>query len=85
MFPACRIGDMVRSIWPRIPDGPFYTGSPDTMINGRPAIRIGDNSVPGPAITGSPRTLINGIPAVSIIDQVFCGVIITGSEDTFIN
>jgi uncharacterized Zn-binding protein involved in type VI secretion len=55
------------------------------MINGRPAIRIGDMSVPGPAITGSPRTFINGIPAVSIIDNVFCGVIITGSEDTFID
>ncbi len=55
------------------------------MINGRPAIRIGDKSVPGPAITGSPRTFINGIPAVSIIDRVFCGVIVTGSEDTFID
>jgi uncharacterized Zn-binding protein involved in type VI secretion len=78
-----RLGDKVLSICLK-PSGPFIKGSSRTFIDARPAIRLGDLSIPGIAITGSSKTLIDGRPAVRQIDRVFCGVIISASSKTYI-
>jgi uncharacterized Zn-binding protein involved in type VI secretion len=62
--------------------GPATAGSPDVMVNGRPALRVGDpgvhSSCCGPntwvAAAGSGTVMINGIAAHRLGDAVtHCG------------
>ncbi len=76
--------------------GPATAGSPDVMINGQPALRIGDPGVHsaccGPntwnAAAGSATVFINGIKAHRLSDKtVHCGgsgELVEGSADVII-
>tara|TARA_Y100000114_G_scaffold71189_1_gene65177 strand:- start:79 stop:375 length:297 start_codon:yes stop_codon:yes gene_type:complete len=48
----------------------FYrSGSPDVIVNGTGAVRIGDETSCGdPAVGGSPNVIVNGIPVHRIGD-----------------
>jgi len=66
-------------------------GSPNVLINGSPAARLGDaTSHPCSIITGSLTVLINGQPAARIGDLLSCqceenrGNIATGSTNVLI-
>jgi len=73
--------------------GPATSGSPDVMVNGMPALRVGDNGVHssccGPntwvAAAGSGTVFINGIKAVRQGDKTtHCGgtgKMVAGSGD----
>jgi len=80
---AVRLGDKVISYCKFKPSGPFIRGSRTTFIEGKPAIRLGDRSLPGIAITGSNKVFIDGRPAVRQKDKVTCGVIRSGSRSVF--
>lgn len=69
-------------------------GSTDVLVNGKPAARVGDFSVPHlrpgkpcrphavPIITGSSTVLINGKPAARVGDSLLaCTKIALGSFD----
>jgi uncharacterized Zn-binding protein involved in type VI secretion len=72
-------------------------GSNDVLINGRPAVRVGDKGIHavccGPnmwdAVQGSPNVMINGKPAHRVNDtDMHCGGVgkmIEGSTDVLIN
>jgi uncharacterized Zn-binding protein involved in type VI secretion len=71
------------------------TGSPNVLINGLPAVRLGDLVGPHPfhgcgpdlsvLTTGSPTVLINGVPAGRIGDiYTSDNIIISGSPTVFI-
>jgi uncharacterized Zn-binding protein involved in type VI secretion len=76
--------------------GPAVIGSPNVLVNGRPALRLGDQGVhaacPGPntwvAIMGSATVLINGMPAHRMGDATMhCGGpgnLIEGSPDVLV-
>ena len=72
------------------PETPIISGSPDVLINGQPAARVGDALAPHSAhprsITqGSSTVFINGKPAARIGDGIDCGgVIISGSGNVII-
>ena len=75
--------------------GVISSGSPDVLINGKPAARVGDSGTPHSWIcpkskpphevilsSGSSTILINGKPAARIGDSTSCGsVIIAGSAN----
>ncbi len=102
---AVRIGDKARCPsdfhgcvgCPHSVIGPAITGSADVLINGKPAVRMGDSGIHSAccgantwvASQGSPNVFINGRPAVRIGDQTtHCGGIgrmIEGSQDVLIN
>ncbi len=69
------------------PAGVVTQGSPDTMIGGNPAARVGDGGTNGaPLIEGSPNVFINGRPAAIAGGRNGCGgVVIGGSSNVFIN
>ena len=62
---------------PHPANGPAIQGSPNVLVNGRPAIRVGDNGIHmaccGPnmwkAVSGSATVFINGKPAHRMGDQ----------------
>jgi uncharacterized Zn-binding protein involved in type VI secretion len=62
-------------------------GSPDTMIGGKPAARIGDGTASGaPLVEGSRDVFINGRPAAIAGGRNGCGgVLVGGSSNVFIN
>src|ERR1700704_4687969 len=61
-------------------------GSPDAMIEGKPAARVGDATTKGgPVVEGSPNVFINGRPAAIVGGKGGCGVIVGGSSSVFIN
>jgi uncharacterized Zn-binding protein involved in type VI secretion len=62
-------------------------GSPDTMIGGKPAARVGDGAASGaPVVEGSPNVFINGRPAAIAGGRNACGgVVVGGSSNVFIN
>lgn len=76
--------------------GPAVKGSPDVMVNGKPALRVGDTGVHaaccGPntwtAIKGSATVLINNMPAHRMGDNdMHCGgpgTLIEGSPDVIV-
>lgn len=76
--------------------GPATSGSPNVFINGRNALRVGDDGVHSACcgsntwkcVQGSSTVFINGLPAVRLGDQTqHCGgtgKIISGSDDVFI-
>jgi uncharacterized Zn-binding protein involved in type VI secretion len=66
--------------------GVVTQGSPDAMIEGKPAARVGDPTTKGgPVVEGSPDVFINGRPAAVVGGKGGCGVIIGGSSSVFIN
>ena len=73
--------------------GMIVTGAARTLVNGRPAARMGDRHscpLPGhgvlPIISGSPKVLIEGKPSARVGDAIACGArIVTGSPDTYVN
>ncbi|HUT54409.1 MAG TPA: PAAR domain-containing protein [bacterium] len=81
--PQARLGDISNH------GGVIITGAMRTVVNGRPAARMGDfHSCPlpfhgvTPIVTGSPDTLTEGQPNARIGDVAACGaVIVTGSPD----
>jgi uncharacterized Zn-binding protein involved in type VI secretion len=76
--------------------GPAVTGSPDTMVNYRPALRVTDQGIHaaccGPnqwiAITGSRTVFINFLPAHRLGDMdMHCGglgELVEGSPDVIV-
>jgi uncharacterized Zn-binding protein involved in type VI secretion len=62
-------------------------GSPDTMIGGKPAARVGDGTAGGaPVVEGSRDVFINGRPAAIAGGRSGCGgVVVGGSSNVFIN
>lgn len=69
------------------PAGVVTEGSPDTMIGGKPAARVGDGAASGaPVVEGSPNVFINGRPAAIAGGRNGCGgVVVGGSSNVFIN
>ena len=72
------------------------SGSPDTITNGRPTVRVGDSweshacgvCVPhgSTQASGSPNTFANGRAVARIGDSIACGSTNSGaSPDTLIN
>ncbi|AHE72820.1 hypothetical protein M942_09335 [Enterobacter ludwigii] len=95
---AARVGDIASS-HDCFPETPAISGSPDISINGRPALRVGDEceihacTCPGSphgvhkrqVAKGSSTVSFNGKPAARIGDESGCGgVIISGSNNVFI-
>ncbi len=62
-------------------------GSPDTVIGGKPAARVGDGTASGaPVVEGSHDVFINGRPAAIAGGRNGCGgVVVGGSSNVFIN
>ena len=92
---AGRLGDLGSSHG-CFPPTPAISGSPNVLINGRPALRVDDplllhacpNCPPHPRkmAKGTASVLINGKPACGTGDDVNCGgVLITGSSDVLID
>jgi uncharacterized Zn-binding protein involved in type VI secretion len=66
--------------------GVVTQGSPDAMIEGKPAARVGDQTTKGgPVVEGSPNVFFNGRPAAIVGGKGGCGVIVGGSGSVFIN
>jgi len=98
---AARVGDTTLC-WEEVKDdegntrcealtNAIATGSPNVLINGSPAARLGDVTThPCTITTGSPTVLINGQPAARIGDLLSCqceenqGNIATGSINVLI-
>ena len=85
--PQARLGDKSSH------GGVIVTGASRTLVNGRPAARMGDRHscpIPGHGVTsivsGSPDTLTEGKPNARMGDATACGArIVTGSLDTHVN
>ncbi|HWN52739.1 MAG TPA: PAAR domain-containing protein [Xanthobacteraceae bacterium] len=71
----------------RPPTGVVTQGSPDTIIGGKSAARVGDNTTSSaPLVEGSPNVFINGRPAAIGGGRNGCGgVVVGGSSSVFIN
>lgn len=69
------------------PAGVVVEGSPDTMIGGKPAARVGDSIAnDAPVVEGSPNVFINGRPAAIVGGRNGCGgAVVGGSSNVFIN
>ncbi len=69
------------------PSGAITQGSPDTMIGGEPAARVGDGTASGaPVVEGSRDVFINGRPAAIAGGRNGCGgVVVGGASNVFIN
>ena len=69
------------------PSSPISQGSPDTMIGGKPAARVGDGTQSGaPVVEGSRDVFVNGRPAAIAGGRNGCGgVVVGGSSNVFIN
>ena len=91
---AARLGDLGEGHG-CFPPTPILSGSPDVIINGRPAARPGDplllhacpNCPPHPRSisAGSGNVIINGKPAARVGDAIGCGgSLSSGSGDVLI-
>jgi uncharacterized Zn-binding protein involved in type VI secretion len=69
------------------PAGVITQGSPDTIVGGKPAARVGDGTAGGaPVVEGSRDVFINGRPAAIAGGRSGCGgVVVGGSANVFIN
>lgn len=92
--PAARMGDMhtcpaFAGIKPH-KGGPILEGSPDVLIEGKPAARVGDKAqceVGGPdtIVDGAPMVLINGKPAATLDSKTaHGGVVVAGAGQVLI-
>lgn len=94
MKPAARLGDTCTGHPPCFPPRPCTQGSPDVMIDSKPAHRVGDawalhccsgSCHPSMLVQGSPTVMVNGKPLGRIGDMVACGSrIATGSPTTLV-
>jgi len=70
--------------------GPILEGSPDVLIEGKPAARVGDKAqceVGGPdtIAEGAPMVLINGKPAAILCSKtVHGGEVVAGASEILI-
>ncbi len=88
--PAARIGDIGSGHGCHFPPSPAISGSPNILINNRPAVRQGDAYAPHPCpvcplpphgrklASGSPTVLFNNKQAGRVGDPIDCG----GSDAT---
>lgn len=93
MPPAARVGDnhtcpMVTGFVPHV-GGPVMNGSPNVIIAGMPAARVGDPLVcvgpPDAVAQGSGTVMINGLPAARLGDMTaHGGVIVMGAPTVII-
>lgn len=84
--PAARLSD--KNACPKTGHGvnPTVTGSPNVLINGLPALRVGDSSACGDSVTqGISNILVNGQP-IAFLGSATAhgGVIISGSGDVVV-
>lgn len=84
--PAARLSD--KNDCPKTGHGvnPTVTGSPDVLINGLAALRVGDSTACGDTVTqGIGNILVNGKP-IAFLGSATAhgGVIITGSGDVLV-
>lgn len=91
--PAARIGDnhVCPQVTSKVPHagGAIVAGSPNVLINGIPASRMGDMMLcvgpPDSIAGGSASVFINGSPAARMGDpSAHGGVIVMGSANVFI-
>jgi uncharacterized Zn-binding protein involved in type VI secretion len=91
-LPAARVTDShvcpVTSPVPHVAT-PFALGSPDVLINGLGALRMGDFALCGGApaviVSGSPEVLINKMPAATLTASTsHGGVVVTASADVLL-
>lgn len=71
MRPAARVTD------PTLHGGPLLTGAPSVLINGKPAVRVGDAHLcpahgMGPVVEGNVTVIICGAPASRWMDRCLC-------------
>src|SRR5258707_13680974 len=65
------------------PAGVVTQGSPDTMVGGKPAARVGDGTATGaPVVEGSRDVFINGRPAAIAGGRKGCGGLVAGRAST---
>ena len=104
MQPQSRLGDKSivladvhgKQCCPHVCTGPAIQGSPDVMVNNRPALRVSDTGVHaaccGPntwtAVEGSETVLINNLQAHRMLDMdMHCGGLgkmMEGSPDVIV-
>jgi uncharacterized Zn-binding protein involved in type VI secretion len=103
MPPQGRLGDKSQAVCahgclacPHPVIGPAVTGSPDVLVNDRPALRVTDQGIHTPccgpntwvATSGSATVFINGLPAHRVGDtDTHCGgvgTLIEGSPDVIV-
>jgi uncharacterized Zn-binding protein involved in type VI secretion len=93
---AARIGDTFTTGHGCSPVSTIATGAPTVIIEGKPAARIGDQSVVHtiligkncvphvvPILTGSPTVIADGRPLARVGDTIDFGVITTGAPTVF--
>ncbi|WP_163832354.1 PAAR domain-containing protein [Spartinivicinus ruber] len=91
---ATRLGDICTGHG-CFPPRPSVTGSANVVINGKPAVKMGDMYMshgcsncpphPGSLAGGSSSVVINGSPAGRVGDSISCGgSVAMGSADVFI-
>ncbi len=84
--PAARLGDTNACPLPGHGSNPTVSGSPDVLINGLPALRVGDSSACGDAVAeGIGCILVNGQP-IAFLGSATAhgGVIVSGSGDVLV-
>lgn len=94
---AARVGDIQSGHACHCPPTNAISGSPNVLINGSAAVRVGDSFAPHgcplclipvhPVVLaeGSSSVLINGSPAGRVDDPTSCGgIVITGSDNVLI-
>ena len=94
--PAARLEDIGSGHGCHHPPSPAIEGSPNVVINGLPAVRLGDSFAmhacpahgglhPRALATGSSSVIINGKPAGRLGDSIDCGgAVMTGSANVLI-
>lgn len=87
MPPQCRLGDMADG-HPTYPPTNAIKGSPNVMVNGKPAVRLGDDFAPHCPVPklilakGSSKVMINGKPAGRVGDNLNCPAkVVKGSSN----
>ncbi|WP_299688049.1 PAAR domain-containing protein [uncultured Tateyamaria sp.] len=83
--PAARLGDIGSGHGCHFPPSPAIQGSPNVLINNRPAVRVTDAYLPHPCpvcpqpphprnlAKGSPTVQINNLMAGRVGDAISCG------------
>ncbi len=84
--PAGRLSDLDACPLPGHGSNPTTTGSANVLINGLPALRVGDSTACGDAVTqGIGSILVNGMPIAHLGSATaHGGAIITGSGDVLV-
>lgn len=85
------LGEAIGASMMGPPTGSIMAGSPNVLINGRPAARVMDSvacslhGTPDAIGQGASGVFINGLPAARVGDKIVCGgVIVSGSGNVII-